>query len=137
MEKIFKPNKLFLFFCIFFVLEFLGLQIVSYLHITNQARLDGERIFNWQWPSKNKRSIAKIYETKILSRNSNDAVVKVLANEQIIGAGDVGAGVSPPLFSPVSSDSRVNSHRPQQKCAAILNYYRMNNKWFLGKVEFE
>ena len=66
MEKFFTPNKFFLFFCILFVLEWLGLQLVSYLHITNQAKIDGEHVFNWEWPSKHMRSIAQVYETKIL-----------------------------------------------------------------------
>ena len=111
MEKFFTLNKFFFFFCILFALEFIGLQIVSYMHITNQAKLDGERIFNWNWPSKNLHCVAEVYKTKILKRSNNDAAVEVLAS------GHMGSVAT--------------------KCAAILSYYRMNNKWFLGRVEFE
>jgi hypothetical protein len=135
MEKIFSPNKFFLSFCILFIVVWLGLQVVSYMHLTNQAKLDGERIFNWNWPSKNMHSTAEIYETKILSRSSNDATVKVLAREHI---DKVGSGRSEP--HPYENVADPESGRMQSaptNCAALLTYYRMNNKWFLGKVEFE
>jgi hypothetical protein len=120
-------SKFFLFFCVLFLLEWLGLQVVSYLHLTNQAKLDGERVFNWSWPSKNMRSVAEIYETKILNRTNNDATVKVWAKKHMDQLNDIAA----------SARNQEKQNLLADKCAALLSYYRMNNKWFLGKVEFE
>ncbi len=105
-------HKLLLGFGVFFVLEFIRLKIVSYLYITNQAKLDAEQIFNWDWYSKNVRSVAEISDTKIIKQNGNDAIVQVSANQHMNPAAD-------------------------NKCSALLTYYRMNNHWFLGKVQFE
>jgi len=127
MEKFFTPNKFFLFFCILFVLEWLGLQLVSYMHITDQAKLDGEHVFNWSWPSKNMRSVAEIYRTKILSRSNNDVTVKIWAKKHMDQLNS--------LATAPQNLERQNTLT--DKCAAQLTYYRMNNKWFLGRLEFE
>jgi hypothetical protein len=126
MEKFFTPNKFFLFFCVLFVLEFLGLQWVSYMHITDQAKLDGGHVFNWTWPSKNVRSIGQIYKTKILKRTNNDATIEIWAEKHMDQINNS------PTAQPIQKKDT-----PIDKCAVQLTYYRMNNKWFLGRVEFE
>ena len=121
MEKFFKPNRFFLFFCLALVLVWFSLQMVIHMHLTNMAKIDGERIYCWSWPSKNIRSTGQIYETKILSRGKDDAVIKVLA-KQII------------LFNNVNGFGQKNT---TSICEATLTYYRANNNWFLGKVVLE
>jgi hypothetical protein len=150
IKKFFTPNKLFFGFCILFVLEFLGLQLVSYLHITDQAKLDGQRIFNWTWSSKNIRSFAKIDQANILSRNNNTATVKVSGKEYIYHvdensqakltavADDIGSDIEEKMVTErMSKQPAGQSEITAAPCAAHLTYYRMNNKWFLGVVELE
>ena len=118
MEKVFSFNRFFLFFCLIFVLLWLGLQAVGYLHLTGLAKVDGERIFGWTWPARKIHSTAQIEETKIVSRSANDAVVKVSGSQNIAIIGEIGQ---------LGVDQFV----------ANLTYYRTNNHWFLGKVEFQ
>jgi len=135
MKKIFSLNKFFISFCIFFILVWIALQMVSYMRLKSMARADGDRILAWTWPNKNIKSTIKIYETKILKKEHNDAIVKVLADQSIEPIVMQEISVSAPeAFSQSSEEGQLKSN---SKCAVTLTYYRTNNLWFLGKVELE
>jgi len=146
MEKLFSFNKFFLFFCAVFVFEWLALQIVGYMRLTSLAKVDGERILAWQWPHKNLRSVIEIYDTKILKRDTSDAIVKVLA-KQSIQADILSPGNKSTAQEPKAVVEQLASEKqeiiagkdiePITKCGVTLTYYRTNSQWFLGKVECE
>jgi hypothetical protein len=135
MKKILSLNKFFIAFCIFFILVWIALQTVSSMRLKSMAKIDSDRILAWIWPNKNIKSTIKIYETKILKKEHNDAIVKVLADQSIepIVTQEMGAK-SPESFTQNSEEGQLKS---SSKCAVTLTYYRTNNLWFLGKVELE
>ncbi len=135
MKKIFSFNKFFISFCAFFILVWIALQAVSYMRFTDMAKVDGERILAWQWPDKNAKSLIKICETKILKKDHNEAIVKILATQLI-------EPISPnSLFLPALDRARPGvigqPNEVDSKSAVTLTYYRTNNQWFLGRVECE
>ena len=135
MKKIFSVNKFFISFCVFFILVWVALQTVSYMRLTDMAKVDAERTLAWAWPDQNIRSSIKIYEAKILKKDHNAAIVKILADQSFEPVGD-----NSPSFAVLPS-THLNKQGMQivddSKCAVTLTYYRTNSQWFLGRVECE
>jgi len=143
MEKLFSFNKLFFLFCIVFILEWLALQVVSYMRLTGMAKLDGERILGWCWPDKNIRSVIQVYDTKILRRETADAIVKVLAKQAIEPISPLSATTATATtMVPTKTTTTISATTGQpldsaSQCAVTLTYYRTNYQWYLGKVDWQ
>lgn len=121
MEKFFTPGRSLLLFALLFLAVWAGLQYVIDLRLTTQAKLDGQRILNWSWPSENIRAKANILNTEVVKRTDNDAVVKIKAH-QIIEHIKNGTAL-------------IGGAGKDNDCQAILTYYKTNRFWYLGKVE--
>jgi hypothetical protein len=120
MEKLFSPNRLFVSFCALLVIVFLCLQYVSNIVLAETAKVDGEKILNWQWPTVNLRGKATNIDTKILSKTSTEAVVEVdgkQSAEKLIAGGAAQEVVKP------------------TDCKLVLTYYHTDKHWILGRVE--
>ncbi len=135
MKKIFSFNKFFISFCIFFILVWIALQMVGYMRLNSMARADGDKILAWTWANENIKSSVKIYATKILKKDANDAIVKVLADQLIEPI--VPQQMNTNGQEGISKIFGAEQLKSASKCAVTLTYYRTNNLWFLGKVEFE
>ena len=72
---------------------------------------------------------------KYFSRNHDNATIKVLAKEHLDKLNDIKSTEG--SVHSEGSASLAPTIEQARECAALLTYYRMNNKWFLGKVEFE
>jgi len=135
MKKIFSFNKFFIAFWVFFLIVWIALQVISYMRLTSMANTEGVRILSWTWPEKNIQSCIEIYETKVLRKNHNDAIVKVLAKQSIRPIRESQLSLAP--LDRNETDSQGKAIAVNSKCAVILTYYRTNNQWFLGRVDCE
>jgi hypothetical protein len=133
MKKLFSFNKFFISFCVLFLLVWIALQIVNHMRIKEMAKLDGERVLAWTWPEKNVRSAINIYDTKLLKKDHNEIIAKVLA-VQSIQTMNSGADLTTDRTNQVNLN---DNRRSASDCSVTLTYYRTNDQWFLGKVDCE
>src|SRR5688572_6506125 len=119
-----------------------ALQVVKSSHLEQVAVAEAEEIYSWVWPageapttsSSGGDSFAaalwssrmKVKETNIVSRTDKDAVVKVKGVQTV-------AGLKPGV-NPVDNDKE---HRETVECSATLTFYRRNDRWELGRAEFD
>jgi hypothetical protein len=90
--------------------------------LETSAKAFGEDIYSWVWLDKNVCSSADMTDAKILHQNSNDAVVEV-SGEQ--------------TFGPFDSSKPCALPAGKSQCKAVLTFYRLQNDWRLGRVEFQ
>lgn len=117
MEKFFRPNKLFVAFCLLLIIVWVTLQQVSTLRIAEIARQEAADIFTWNWPSEVSSGV-EITGADVVKRSENEAVVKVQGRQKL--AHGNGKKVEWPV-----------------ECSAVLTLYRLNRNWVLGRVEFD
>lgn len=117
MEKFFRPNRIFIIFCLLLIVVWLGLQYVSNLRITDAAAAEAQEIFDWSWPQQ-VSSTAEITDVAVLSKSENEAKVRVKAKQTLTKLVD-------------SKDTSSSD------TACVLTLYRFNRNWILGKVEFD
>lgn len=120
MEKIFTPNKWFVLFCALLVLMWLALQLVATMRLEALATEEAAHVFSWQWLGFG-RSRATIENAHLLKRSEADAVVRVNARQTVEEEGTPG---------------HFTAKQPEVTCSALLTFYRVDQDWFLGKVEF-
>jgi cell division protein FtsL len=117
MEKIFRPSKWFVLFCLILIIVWGTLQIVSNMVLEERAKEITKEIFTWQWPDKTWSSQVKDMNTSVLSRSRTDAIVKVNGKQDLIQAADN------------VSKSQICDF------TLVLSFYQVSNHWVLGKVE--
>ena len=110
MERIFSFNKWFVFFCGFFVLVWLALQVVTNERVVEIAKENAQQVFSWQWPDMGWGEEANIAEAKVLKLTKTDAKVRIVGRQK--------------------SDSG------EKELSATLTLYRQGRDWILGRVEF-
>jgi hypothetical protein len=123
MRKLFTPSRMLLLFCVAFIAIWVALQYVIDLRLTTLAKLDGQRVLDWSWPSEKVRARAEVLGTEVLKRTDNDAVVRVKARQI--------------LERSIDHDSSFVADGKSSDCQAILTYYKAHRNWFLGKVEMQ
>lgn len=139
MEKIFRPNRIFVIFCLLLIFVWLGLQYVSNMRISEAASSEALEIFDWQWPGQ-VDSRAEITNVSVLSKSENEARVRVKAKQTLTKLAEAVAD------STKKKDNSNNSNSVTQPASApasssdtacVLTLYRSNRNWVLGKVEFD
>lgn len=123
MTKLITPSKLFLFFCAALIGVWTILQLVINLRLTTLAKMDGQSVLDWSWPSKGLRSRVVVLGAEVVNRTATDAVVKVRARQMLQKFVDTQSG-----FRDTGNES---------ECQAILTYYKAKRNWLLGKVEMQ
>ncbi len=124
MDKIFSPNKWFVVFCGLLVVTWACLQWVVQQRIVDEAKTVGQKIFSWSWSDK-WRSTVRITRAEVVRRSATDAIVKIEGRQALVA---------------VRSDSQERQTPEKLErvdCSALLTFYRMGNRWFLGKVELQ
>ncbi len=138
MEKIFRPNRIFVIFCLLLIVVWLGLQYVSNMRISEAAREEAIEVFDWQWPGQVSSNV-EVIDVSVLSKSDNEAKVRVKAKQTLTKMAetadnakekDTQKSTSPevqPASGPASSSDT----------ACVLTLYRSDRNWVLGKVEFD
>jgi len=121
MDKIFTPNRVFVYFCAALVAVWAGLQIVSNQLLSALAERDGKLILGWSWPDLNVSEQVDSVHTEVVSRSGTDAVVKVSGQQTLRKSLDDGK-----TYKEVGKPT---------ECSATLRYYHNNKSWILGGVE--
>lgn len=133
MEKLFRPNRIFVIFCLLLIFVWVGLQYVSNLRVSEAAREEAQQIFDWNWPGQ-LVSNAEITDVSVLGRTENEAKVRVKARQTLTKLAAV-------------DEKQSDKNRPETQpaggaavkddTACVLTLYRSDRKWVLGKVEFD
>src|SRR5271165_4604364 len=89
MEKIFTPNKWFVFFCALLVLMWLALQMVATMRLEALATEEATHVLSWQWLGFG-RSRATIENAHLVKRSEADAIVRVRARQIVEEEGKEG-----------------------------------------------
>jgi hypothetical protein len=121
MDKIFTPNRVFVYFCAALVAIWACLQLVSNQLLAALAERDGKSILGWSWPDLNLTEQVDSLHTEVVSRSATDAVVKVSGQQILRKTLDDGK-----TFQEVGKPT---------ECSATLRYYHNNKYWVLGGVE--
>jgi hypothetical protein len=121
MDKIFTPNRVFVYFCAALVAVWAGLQIVSNQLLSALAERDGKSILGWSWPDLSVSEQVDSVHTEVVSRSGTDAVVKVSGQQTLRKSLDDGK-----TYKEVGKPT---------ECSATLRYYHNNKSWILGGVE--
>ena len=136
MDKLFTPNKWFVFFCAMFIGVFVLLQYVSSQVLIDIAKSCATGVFTWDWQDKNVASRVDIKDVKVINRNGTDAVVEVSGEQYFVPFDTIipeQKGLpGEPSKPEVVDKSKSTEHDP---CKATLTLYKLQNKWVLGKVE--
>ncbi len=117
IEKIFSPGRWFVLFCALLVTIWLSLQWITATRLTVEAKEAGQHIFAWTWPRLHLCSQVVITTTKVVHEGPNDATVVVSGQQSISSPG-------------------IHVSNTQTVCAK-LTFYKTNNCWILGSVEFK
>lgn len=123
VDKIFSPGKWFVIFCALFILVWLGLQYVANMRLQEVGKLYANEVYTWSWtedPNRKWASSAEITDVSVVEKKPNDAIVKVKGKQHISLTSGDGPGQSEVV-----------------DCGATLNFYRRNNQWELGRVEYQ
>lgn len=118
MEKLFRPNKWFVGFCGLLIVVFVSLQYVSRMRLQSLAEAWGNEVYTWDWPARNLHSRATMTKAEVIKKTESDAVVKVTGTQTL-------------------EESGAKPQRSDTECGAVLNFYKTNNDWVLGKVELQ
>lgn len=123
VNKIFSPGKWFVGFCALFLVVYGGLQFVANMRLQEVAKDYAYDVFTWNWSQGGQQkwaSKAEITDVSVVQKSANDAIVKVKGKQEIsLTTGD-GPGQSEVV-----------------DCGATLNFYKKNNQWELGRVEYQ
>jgi 5-bromo-4-chloroindolyl phosphate hydrolysis protein len=119
MEKIFHPSKWLIVLCGLIVVFFILLQYVAGLRLTEESKLVAEGVLAWNWPSKGWTSAATIKEAKIVKRNNSEAVVVVKG-----------------LQKTLVQNGQAEAVNQEEETQITLTFYKLDNHWVLGRVEF-
>jgi len=139
MEKLFRPNRIFVIFCLLLIIVWLGLQYVSNMRVSEAARVEAAEVFDWKWPGQ-VSSNAEITDVSVLSKSENEARVRVKAKQTFtkLTAADYkeksdqnNNEKSAPATQPAQGSASSSD------TACVLTLYRSNRNWVLGKVEFD
>lgn len=122
MESIFRPNKWFVWFCALLIVVWVGLQTVSNMRLVDEAKRIGQHIFTWSWSGPNWTSQAEITEATVVKRGDADAIVKIRGRQT--------------LTYKQGKMLAKKEEKTADVVEATLTFYRANNNWILGKVEF-
>lgn len=118
MEKLFRPNKWFVAFCGILIVVFVSLQYVSRMRLQHLAEAWGAEIYTWNWPGADLHSSAKMTKVDIVKKSESDAVIRVTGMQSLDQSGS-------------------SQKHSETECSALLNFYKSNNDWVLGKVELQ
>jgi hypothetical protein len=121
MDKIFTPNRVFVYFCAALIAVWAGLQFVSNQLLSALAERDGKSILSWSWPDRNLSEQVDSLHSQVVSRSATDAVVKVSGQQTLRKSLDDGK-----TYTEVGKPT---------ECSATLRYYHNNKSWVLGGVE--
>jgi hypothetical protein len=137
MEKLFRPNRIFVIFCLLLIIVWLGLQYVSNMRISEAARLEAAEVFDWKWPGQVSSNV-EITDVSVLSKSENEAKVRVKAKQTFTKlAGANGTADQGNQEKPVSATQPAPGAASSSDTACVLTLYRSNRNWVLGKVEFD
>ncbi len=140
MEKIFRPNRIFVIFCLLLIFVWLGLQHVSNMRIKEAAKGEALEIFDWNWPGQ-VSSKAEVLDVAVLSKSEFEAKVRVKAKQTLIKLGSVALTES--QKDETQNQGQSTKIQPaagaasSSDTACVLTLYRSNRNWVLGKVEFD
>jgi hypothetical protein len=143
MEKLFTPNKVFVFFCGMLIAVWLGLQYVSNSLLMEIAKKDGESVFDWYWPTYKLNSQVDHLEAHIVNRSATDAVVSVEGKQQLAFKDKPADPSNPSSLKTEGKQGKpesINVPKEVSKttdCKATLTYYHTDKYWVLGKVELQ
>ncbi|MBY0550973.1 MAG: hypothetical protein K2W95_27085 [Candidatus Obscuribacterales bacterium] len=111
-------------FCGLFIIVFAVLKTVSNMRVEAEAEVLAQDLFNWKWSGENWESAAKITSVEVISRSDNDAVVKVLAKQEVAA------------YKLGETSLDISSRRSETvESTATMTLYKQNNKWIIGKVD--
>ncbi|PZM84615.1 MAG: hypothetical protein DKT66_08270 [Candidatus Melainabacteria bacterium] len=137
MEKLFRPNRIFVIFCLLLIIVWLGLQYVSNMRISEAARLEAAEVFDWKWPGRVSSNV-EITDVSVLSKSENEAKVRVKAKQTFTKlAGANGTADQCDQQKTVSATQPAPDAASSSDTACVLTLYRSNRNWVLGKVEFD
>lgn len=138
MEKLFRPNRIFVIFCLLLIFVWLGLQYVSNMRVSEAARSEALEVFDWKWPGQVASNV-EITDVSVLTKSENEAKVRVKAKQTLTKlAGDdqdTKKRDDPKTTSPEIQPA--SGAASQSDTACVLTLYRSNRNWVLGKVEFD
>ncbi len=139
MEKIFRPNRIFVIFCLLLIFVWLGLQYVSNMRISEAASSEALEIFDWQWPGQVASNV-EITNVSVLSKSENEAKVRVKAKQTLTKLAEAVADSTEKKDKPNDSNpdtQPAHGAATSSDTACVLTLYRSNRNWVLGKVEFD
>lgn len=136
MEKLFRPNRIFVMFCLLLIIVWLGLQYVSNMRVSEVARMEASEVFDWKWPGQVSSNV-EITDVSVLSKSENEAKVRVKAKQTFTKL------ASAETANQCNQEKSIPETQPAQGAASssdtacVLTLYRSNRNWVLGKVEFD
>jgi len=133
MEKLFRPNKIFVIFCLLLIIVWVGLQYVSNMRITQAATAEAQEVFDWDWPGHVSSNV-EITNVSVLNRSDNEAKVRVKAKQMLRKVADLAVEKDKKTSQ---ESSRTDSGSSTSDTACVLTLYRSDRNWVLGKVEFD
>jgi hypothetical protein len=139
MEKIFRPNRIFVIFCLLLIFVWLGLQYVSNMRISEAASSEALEIFDWQWPGQVASNV-EITNVSVISKSENEARVRVKAKQTLTKLAEAIADSTEKKDKPNDSNpdtQPASGAATSSDTACVLTLYRSNRNWVLGKVEFD
>ncbi len=137
MEKLFRPNRIFVIFCLLLIIVWLGLQYVSNMRVSEAAKVEAEGVFDWKWPGQVSSNV-EITDVSVLSKSENEARVRVRAKQTFTKLADAEKEADQG-----NQEKSAKENQPAQGTASsgdtacVLTLYRSNRNWVLGKVEFD
>ncbi len=139
MEKLFRPNRIFVIFCLLLIFVWLGLQYVSNIRISEAARSEALEVFDWRWPGQVASNV-EITDVSVLAKSENEAKVRVKAKQTLTKLAGDDAEKTEKRDDPKSTSPDIqpaSGAACQSDTACVLTLYRSNRNWVLGKVEFD
>lgn len=143
MDKLFRFDRRFIWFCALLVAVWLLLQFVIIQRIKGQAALAAAQLFTWNWPCLKARSEFAGRSVKILKHSDTEVIVEVTGLQKVyrerqntLDRNDPDQ-IGTPLKSKASKCSGVLPRT--QRCdtytvSTVLSFYKMNGNWLLGRV---
>ena len=130
MEKIFTPNRWFVLFCALLILVWGALRIVADIRLCESAKAFGQIIFTWNWPDLALQSEVESINAQVLRRGAHDAVVTVTGRQVI-------SKLPLPDEQSKVDQTTIEQSATKTDLKAELTFYRLQDRWELGKVELK
>ena len=136
MEKLFRPNRIFVIFCLLLIIVWLGLQYVSNMRVSEVARMEAAEVFDWKWPGQVSSNV-EITDVSVLSKSENEAKVRVKAKQTFtkLASAETANHCNQEKSAPETQPTQGAASSSDTAC--VLTLYRSNRNWVLGKVEFD